>query len=542
MANAFPRTLLADEVKSKAEVKVFDALRDSLGDEWDVYHSVSWLIRDHAEGATDGEIDFVLCHPERGIVCLEVKGGGLECNHGEWSRIAGGGKERMKDPFLQAIDHTHDLRRKIAAQKEWRHHGLFICHALAFPDISVHKLVLSPDAPAEIVIDRNGMNDIAAAIDRVLEFHAGSRDKREMPGSDGKRMLRELLAPEVMIEVPLASEFVDEEAELIALTHDQARLLARWGNTKRVAVHGCAGSGKTMLAIEQAKRLKRKELDVLFVCFNRALKDQLRVKERDSGITFQTFHGLCYSLANQAKVELPDYPKGEAPPEFFKEELPLALMEAVEALGPQFDAIVVDEAQDLSNAWLDSLLLTLREPDSDFVWLFSDDNQRVYESELEIPDGFFRYDLTVNCRNTQAIHAEVLKKYRGEIEPEVLGPPGREVELFQSDDQAATVSSVIERLCGSEEVLPQDVVVLSSHNIDGSKVGASPPAGYTFEREAKPLGPHIRFSSIRGFKGLESPVVILCELEDLDDTMDQQLYVGLSRARNHCVIVGPGAG
>jgi hypothetical protein len=50
----------------------------------------------------------------------------------------------------------------------------------------------------------------------------------------------------------------------------------------------------------------------------------------------------------------------------------------------------------------------------------------------------------------------------------------------------------------------------------------------------------IYFSSIRGFKGLESPVVILCELGDLDDdSRDQQLYVGLSRARNHCVIVSP---
>ena len=48
------------------------------------------------------------------------------------------------------------------------------------------------------------------------------------------------------------------------------------------------------------------------------------------------------------------------------------------------------------------------------------------------------------------------------------------------------------------------------------------------------------FSSIRGFKGLESPVVILCELEGLDDeTRKRQLYVGISRARNHCVIVAP---
>ncbi len=36
-------------------------------------------------------------------------------------------------------------------------------------------------------------------------------------------------------------------------------------------------------------------------------------------------------------------------------------------------------------------------------------------------------------------------------------------------------------------------------------------------------------------------MVILCELEDVDDaTIDQQLHVGFSRARNHCLVVAPG--
>jgi superfamily I DNA/RNA helicase len=52
----------------------------------------------------------------------------------------------------------------------------------------------------------------------------------------------------------------------------------------------------------------------------------------------------------------------------------------------------------------------------------------------------------------------------------------------------------------------------------------------------------VLFSSIRAFKGLESPVVVLCELEDLErESMDAQLYVGMSRAKNHCVIVAPPA-
>ena len=86
-------------------------------------------------------------------------------------------------------------------------------------------------------------------------------------------MLRELLAPTLEIEVPLAERFLEEEEQLIQLTHEQTHAAAAFGRDRRMAVSGCAGSGKTMLAVEQAKWLKReKGLDVAFVCFNSALR------------------------------------------------------------------------------------------------------------------------------------------------------------------------------------------------------------------------------------------------------------------------------
>jgi AAA domain/Nuclease-related domain/UvrD-like helicase C-terminal domain len=543
VARMYPRTLIDEEVKSGGEKRVFAALRDGLSNEWEAYHSASWMMRDPGEGALDGEIDFVLCHPEEAILCLEVKGGGIQCQYGEWTRVIDGNRKRVKDPFTQALDHRYALERQLDRQDGIRAKDFFLVQGLAFPDITVHELVLAPDAPPEIVIDRNDLKEIDESVERVLDYHRGAREKRKPPGEKGAAALRELLAPEVRIEVPMSSEFLDEEEALITLTHDQAMLLNRFGRDPRMVVTGCAGSGKTMLAVEQAKRLARKGRDVLLVCFNRALRDHLRSREAKSGVEFQTFHGLCVQLAHRAGVELPQHPEDETPPEFWDEELPNALVKAIEKLGPQYDALFVDEAQDLENHWLDALMLTLRDPDEDLVWLFMDANQRVYEARLDIPKEFRPFDLTVNCRNTQAIAREVLKKYVGEVEPEVIGPPGREVELIQTDNQAAAVGAIIQRLCGKEEVPPQDVVVLSSHNLDESKVGqVGLPAPYTFVKEPVPLGPKIRFSSIRGFKGLESPVVILCELEDIDDaTIDQQLYVGISRARNHCVVIAPPA-
>lgn len=105
-------------------------------------------------------------------------------------------------------------------------------------------------------------------------------------------------------------------------------------------------------------------------------------------------------------------------------------------------------------------------------------------------------------------------------------------------DQPGEVGRIVERLCGPDEVAPQDIVILSSHALARSEVGQSPPEGFAYSADGAATGRVIRFGSIRGFKGLEAPVVILCELEDLDaDTAAQQRYVGMSRAKNHCIVV-----
>src|SRR5205807_594331 len=152
-------------------------------------------------------------------------------------------------------------------------------------------------------------------------------------------------------------------------------------------------------------------------------------------------------------------------------------------------------------------MTTLRDETDAFVWLFMDSNQQVYEGRLDVPPDFMRYSLTVNCRNTQAIHREVMKKYRGEVTPEAFGPEGAPVDLIQTGDQSAAVGGLISRLCDREDVPPQGVVVLSSHGFKKSDVASSRPGKYRFVDEPNKLGNRVFFSSIRGFKGLEAKAV-----------------------------------
>jgi superfamily I DNA/RNA helicase len=294
-----------------------------------------------------------------------------------------------------------------------------------------------------------------------------------------------------------------------------------------------------MLAIERARQLAGAGRQVLFVCFNKALLRHLQDSSKVDGLDFFTFHGLCVRMAHLAKIALPKY-DDEAPAEFYAEELPYALMDAIAMLGGQYDDILVDEAQDLHSDWLAALTCTLRDEQQGSIWLFMDDNQRVYEATLDVPDEYRPFDLTVNCRNTQAIHNEVMKLYAGAVTPQVRGPAGRLPKLLFTDDEPTAVADVLEELCGGEDIRPQDVVVLSAHGRVHSAIYGGDTGRWKYTDKRGRKGNNVFFSSIRGFKGLESPVVVLCELGDLDEeSRDNQLYVGMSRARNHCVIVAP---
>ena len=122
------------------------------------------------------------------------------------------------------------------------------------------------------------------------------------------------------------------------------------------------------------------------------------------------------------------------------------------------------------------------------------------------------------------------------------GPPGRAPSSCSpTDEPAAPSPSVLERALrqrGDPPAGRRRPLSATAARTRRSTATTRAAGSYTDKRGRK--GNNVYFSSIRGFKGLESPVVILCELDDLDDeSRDNQLYVGISRARNHCVIVAP---
>ena len=119
MAQMFPDRIpqsMRDDPGREAECTLHTALQNALPDPWLVFASVGWVLRRRADGASQGEADFLLAHPEHGIVVLEVKGGliGYDAASGEWtSKSFTDTVHSIKDPVEQAHRNRRAIEKKL---------------------------------------------------------------------------------------------------------------------------------------------------------------------------------------------------------------------------------------------------------------------------------------------------------------------------------------------------------------------------------------------------------------------------------------------
>lgn len=537
----FPERLQI-ETRSYAERTLYSAFQSQLANDFVIFHSVAWLARDTRSGARDGEADFVIAHPTQGLAILEVKGGAIRYDGatGEWYS----GSHLIKDPFEQAKSNKYSLLQKLKDLPYWRSRRINISHAIAFPDVVV-KGALRLDAPREIIMDLTDLPNLTAWLDNLFSYWDAQAGSLSEIGHAGIEELIRLLSPSWQLRSPLAAAIQAEESEIIRLTEQQFQLLDFLAGHRRVAIAGCAGSGKTMLAVEQAARLARQGFRILLTCFNRNLAHFLRSQAGLSPtVTVSHFHEICSHLAQQARL-LSQERQAQPTQTWFDQTLPELLLNAIETLGPQYDAIIVDEAQDFRPMWWLPLLYTLNDPDQGILYTFYDDNQVLYSNTtVQLPDGLERFSLNRNCRNTQEIHQTFLPFYRSSLQPIALGPTGRKPKLHRYHSPAdlqKQLRSELHQLIHQEELYTDDIVILTSRARDKSLLWRTPQLGSFHLTETWPPGDNEVFvTTVHSFKGLESPVILLAEL-DPEHTADLEtiIYVGCSRARHHLVIFAP---
>ncbi len=223
--------------------------------------------------------------------------------------------------------------------------------------------------------------------------------------------------------------------------------------------------------------------------------------------------------------------------------MPEALLEAATSGDEsyRFDAIITDEGQDFSPSWWAALELLLAEPQSGVFYIFYDDNQLIYPRQINLPVEEIPFALTVNCRNTQPIFKALSGYYRSDLKLRSKGPQGRDVSYNQYIDNTvslrATLTEVLARLIYAEAVRPEDIVVLSPGGQENPPLSKLAQPGSFRLVPVRPEGStDIYSTTIRLFKGLESPVVILLIPPGLEQ-YNELMYVGISRACNHLEMI-----
>jgi len=220
----FPIELKADRAGG-AEARVFEMLADELDGGYTVFHRVRWLDRPESGAPYDGECDFLIAHPERGLLVLEVKGGrvGVDATNGQWVSVdRDGERHSIRDPFHQANESKHVLKRKLLSTRYWAGRNVPIGHAVVLPDSSKRGASIA-DGSLDVTLDAEDLTRLDEAIERLFGYW------RLQPDADwrahGVATLERLFVHRDFARVPLGTQLKQHEPEFLRLTQEQSGTL-----------------------------------------------------------------------------------------------------------------------------------------------------------------------------------------------------------------------------------------------------------------------------------------------------------------------------
>lgn len=545
MAKMWPRELPAEVLNDPlraAERKVYRKLSEELDDSWTVFYSRPWLGLKANGEELEGECDFVVARADSGFLSIEVKGGAISHDPASdaWiSKDRWGLRHRIKDPIAQASKSKHQLLKKLKGCGAWAPRRVRAKHAVILPDSLRPSTDLGIHAPLSLFCF---LRQFKSGFREWLEDRLGkpnSDEAEEALGQDGIRALEELLAKPFALRTPLGHLISDDEQTFRTLTPAQYRILTTLEQVPRAAIAGGAGTGKTLLAAEKARRCAAEGMRTLLTCYNKPLADHLAEVMEPHNVEVMTFHALCRRFALLAGVSLPDSRGGT---EAMDEEWPEVLIQATERRADlRFDAVIVDEGQDFRPHWWVALESVLNSGQSALLYVFFDANQRVYHDASGLPKdiGLIPVRLPENLRNTKRIHDATIRHYKGPS-MEAVGPEGVDVEWREASPGRLkeVLDLSVSRCVGNEDIAPEDIAVLFAREQELEAVFARGRIGGRLAARYGPLQKGtITVETVRRFKGLERPVVIV--VADSHMVRDPEMpYVALSRARSHLVVVG----
>ena len=539
---------LGEDIKSNAEKKIYESLKTLSLKNGYVLHSLG-LPRHQSK--IYGEIDFVVVC-EYGVACLEIKGGRVECREGKWIFTDRNNIEREKSegPFAQVTGNMFSLREVIRKryQTNPRLKNILFASGVVFPDINFNSI--SQEIIPEIIFDKK-TESITDYIKNIFKYWENRQNK-----ASSKLSLIEIkdivnyLRGEFSFIPSLGDRLESVEQKLIRLTNEQALLMDALSLNERLLIEGNAGSGKTLMAINFAKKKAEIGEKVLYLSFNKNLASSVHKDIGDiPNLKIINIHALFGEY-----VEVDTNKLNKNPQKYFSETLPEEFHNYISSLSKldleklQSDQLVLDEGQDiLKPSFIFSLDLLLKKGFEKGNWaIFYDEKQNIYNPEYS--DGMellysmncTKFKLQVNCRNTVQIGKYSAEASGVELK-EFIKENGEEVEKISFKDNEEFKNNIknILKTLKKEKIKMNEVVFLSPKRYDKSLLKKA-------EIEVKELRDDMEMSidipiyaTIQGFKGLDSKIIILVDTDDiLDKNYSKFIYIAATRARTLLYIVG----
>lgn len=541
-----------DETSPPGERDVYNML--SAGpEEWTVMHSLDLAPWNRSLRT---EIDFVVIVPDTGILCIEVK------SHMEigFDGINWSPADIKRSPFKQVSNGRYVFYNKLRDLAPRFQHFPVVCLCV-FPNAF---FVLQPNMS-------------------VAEWELmDSRAFRHFPGSVAfcndlkRRMLKSIDADGNLFlpDTPLSVHAIDElvkccipvqkrrsdcresirhrEQELDALLTIQQKPVFRLAeHNERIIVSGGAGTGKSLVALEMARRYAASGERVALLCFNSLFGNWLKRKTEDiePQLPNLVVGTIWRTLAGMTGISIPENPDGDywenILPRLLEDKLTDPDMKATAS----FDRLIVDEAQDLlSRPILMSCLFTFLTGgvrDGQYA-LFGDFRNQVLASRSILDQTMSRiiskarparWYLSENCRNYSIVaHTSIaLSGIENNVYSGFLRSGGNignfDIAFYSSDsDQAAILTSLLREFRNSG-YKPEDITLLSFFSDERSLVGRGLVKGWPLAPLWQNASNRIHYGSVHAFKGMENKIIILSDVILSENGFQRDLfYTGMTRA------------
>jgi len=382
--------------------------------------------------------DFVVMHPRRGVLILEVKDWSLKTIHGadkqSWQVFADGTLKTLPNPAEQARQYAHAVADALKRDPQLVHADGQYQSRLAFPwSYGVVFPNLTRKQFTDGQLDRVIEPQQVICSDEMLEkvdaeelqsrlwgmFPFMMRGVMSLPQLD---RVRWIMFPEVRVQTQGAL-FDDSDAEaalpgiMRVMDLQQEQLARSLGDGHRV-IHGVAGSGKTMILGYRAEYLAKAHTaaskPILILCYNEPLAVKLASSMETKGLADRVharhFHKWCRDQLVAFGQTLP----GQIGRDQYVAELVQRVIHGVDRKqipSGQYQAVLIDEGHDFAPEWL-KLVTQMVDPTTNSLLVLYDDAQSIYERSRSKQFSFKSVGiqaqgrttiLRINYRNTKQI-------------------------------------------------------------------------------------------------------------------------------------------